>query len=158
MAFFKIRFINTPGIVSALIDWEGNSLWDHVEIETDTGTYIGAHAGGGIEERPANYCTPSRERRYSIPCSQAQLDLIMAKARSRIGTQYNLADIVGLAIHNRHFDDKQREICSEFTMECAEAGNLFLLNVEREFFFLVTPEMVHLSPLLRGNLSYAFPQ
>ena len=157
MAYFKIRFINNPGIVSKLIDWQTNSLWDHVEIETETGTYIGAHSDGGVQERPADYCKPTRERRYSIPCTQVQLDRSMCYARSKVGTtNYDFADIVGLMLHNRHLQGKDRDICSEFVLATAFKGNINMLNVQEGYTYLVTPEMLHLSPLLIGNCTYTY--
>lgn len=158
MAHFKLRFINTSGFVASIIDWDTNSLWDHAEIETDSGTYIGAHAAGGVQERPANYCTPTRERRYAIPCSQAQLDRIMAYARSKIGTPYDYADIVGLLFRDRDLNSRGRDICSVFVLMAAMQGNLKMLNVLEGYSYLVTPEMLHLSPLLIGNCTYSFPE
>src|SRR5487761_1745718 len=124
MAYFKLRFINNPGLVGKLIDWETNSLMDHVEIETGAGTWIGAHADGGVEERPADYCKPTWERRYSIPCSQTQADLAMAYARSKIGTPYAFEDIFGLALHNRNLGGKHAEICSMFALTAALRGRI----------------------------------
>lgn len=154
---FKIRVINSSGFVSGMIDWETNSLWDHAEIQTETGTYIGAHDDGGVEERPADYCKPTRERRYSIPCSQTQLDRIMAYARSKIGTPYDFKDILGLLFHDRKLDSKGHDICSVFVLVSAMQGNINMLNVQEGYTYLVTPEMLHLSPLLIGNCTYSFP-
>lgn len=154
MAYFKLRFINNPGLIGKLIDWETNSLMDHAEIETETGTWIGAHASGGVEERAADYCSPTWERRYSIPCSQTQLDLAMAYARSKIGTPYDFADIFGLLLHNRHFNTKKAAICSMFVLTAAIHGEIKMLNVLPEFAYLITPETLHLSPLLIGNCTY----
>jgi hypothetical protein len=156
MAYFKLRFINNPGIVGKLIDWQTNSLWDHVEIETETGTYIGAHFDGGIQERPADYCKPTRERRYSIPCSQTQLDLIMASARADIGTPYNFRGILGLALHSRKFNDPHRAFCSEFALEKSEVGRVWMLNTAPGWEYLITPEILHTSLALRGNCTYSF--
>jgi hypothetical protein len=154
MVYFKIRFINTSGFVSDAIDWWTSSLWSHAEIETETGTFIGAHSDGGIEERPADYCKPTRERRYSIPCTQAQVDRIMLYARSKIGTKYNFADIVGLLFHDRKLNSSGKDICSVFVLVSAMQGNIHMLNVQEGFTYLVTPEMLHLSPLLIGNCTY----
>lgn len=151
---FELRFINSPGLVSAGIDWATNSLWDHVEILTPSGTYIGAHAGAGIQERPADYCKPTRERRYSIPCSDSQAMRIQNFAHSKLGTPYNYADIFGLLLHNRHLNSQPREICSQFVFEAATQGGIWLLNVLPKFAHLVTPETLHLSPLLMSRCTY----
>lgn len=157
MAKFTIRFINSDDLVGHLIDWTTNSLWDHAEIATEAGTYIGAHAVSGIEERPAGWCKPSRERRYAIPCTDEQLAKIMAFARSKIGTPYNYRDIIGLFLHDRGINSNSRAICSEFVFQAAVAGGLWLLNVLPDYSHLVTPETLHLSPLLIGHCTYSFP-
>jgi hypothetical protein len=158
MAYFKVRFINGAGFVADAIDFVTNSLIDHVEIETESGSYIGAHADGGVQDRPANYCTPTWEKRYSIPCPDDQLQKIMSYARAKIGTPYDFTDIVGLLFHDRSLDSPHRLICSAFTFSAGVAGGLYLLNAEKEFAHLVTPETLHLSPLLIGNCTYSFPQ
>jgi hypothetical protein len=155
-AAFKIRFINSPGLVSGAINWVTNSLWDHAEIITESGSYIGAHAGSGIEDRPADYCIPIRERRYSIPCTQDQLDRAMSYARSKIGTPYDYKDIVGLLFHDRRLNSSSREICSAFTFDAAWAGGIMMLNCLPEFEYLITPETLHLSSCLIGNCTYDF--
>jgi len=156
MADFRIRFINSPGFVSEAIDWVTFSLWDHAEIETETGTYIGAHAGTGVQERPADYCVPTRERRYAIPVTDDELAKIMAFARSKIGTPYNYVDIAGLFLHH-DLTSPNREICSMFVFESALAGGVQMLNVLPGYTNLVTPETLHLSPLLIGRSFYSFP-
>jgi len=153
-----MRFINSSGIVSAGIDWVTDSLWDHVEIQMEEGTYIGAHAGTGIQERSADYCKPSRERRYAVPVTDEQLTAIMEFARSKIGTPYDYLDIAGLFFHDRNLFSKSREICSMFVLEAAMAGNLQMLNVLPGFTHLITPETLHLSPLLIGNCTYDFTE
>lgn len=157
MAHLGFRFINSSDLIGKGIDWVTNSLWDHVEIQTPEGTYIGAHAGSGIQERPADYCKPTRERRYAIPCTDEQLATILASARKDIGIPYDYLDILGLLFHDRKLHADSREICSEWTIQKAMDGAIWMLNVQREFTHLVTPEMLHLSPLLRGHCTYSFP-
>lgn len=154
-ATFNIRFINSPGFISEAIDLVTDSLWDHTEIQTETGTWIGAHASGGVEERPADYCIPTRERRYSIPCTDAQLAKMMGYARSKIGiTEYDFEDIGGLLFRNRKLHTDGRTICSAFVLMSAFAGSLWMLNVEPGWEYLITPETLHLSPLLIGHCTY----
>jgi hypothetical protein len=155
--FFKIRFINSDDFVGRAIDWTTNSLWDHAEIETDEGTYIGAHAGSGVEERAAEYCKPSRERRYAIPVTADQHARMMAFARSKIGTPYNYLDIAGLFLHDRRLNSGHRAICSVFVFDAAIAADFYLLNVLPGFTYLITPETLHLSPLLIGRCTYSGP-
>lgn len=157
MALFTIRFVNSPGFVGSAIDWATNSLFDHAEIMTETGSWIGAHDDGGVEDRPANYLEPSREMRYGIPVTDEQYTKIMAFAKSKIGTPYDFKDIAGLLFHDRKIDTKQRLICSVFVLDCAQAGGIQMLNVLPEFTYLITPETLHLSPLLIDHLVYRIP-
>lgn len=154
MAVFKLRFINSSGLVAEGIDWVTSSLWDHAEIETETGTYIGAHAGTGIQERAADYCVPTRERRYEVPVTDEQLALMMAFARAKIGTPYDYLDIVGLFVHH-DLTSAGREICSMFVFEAAFAGGLPMLNVLAGYTNLVTPETLHLAPCLIGRCVFS---
>jgi uncharacterized protein YycO len=152
---FGIRFIKTGGLVSDAIAFDTNSLWDHVELITPQGTYIGARASGGVEERPADYCVPVRERRYCIPCSDSQAIRIYSWAHSKVGTKYNFLDILGLAVHDRKFGARNSEdICSQFVIQAGVQGGIWMLNVLPGFDFLVTPETLHLSPLLIGKCVY----
>ena len=154
MALFTLRFINDEDLVGRAIDWVTDSLWDHVEIMTDTGTWIGAHSAGGVEERAANYCTPSRERVYALDITEAQHDATLSFARSKIGTAYDYADIAGLFLHDRRLDQRSRYICSMFVYEAALAGGIEMLNVLPGWTYLITPETLHLSPLLIGKSTH----
>jgi uncharacterized protein YycO len=154
MALFKVRFINSSGFVASSINWVTNSLFDHTEIEVDNG-YIGAHDSGGVQLRPLNYCQPSFEKRYAVPCTDAQYKAIMQYAQSQIGTPYNFKDIAGLLLRRRALTSPSRLICSQFVFRAALAGRLEMLNVLPEFSHLVTPETLHLSPLLIGHCTYS---
>lgn len=147
---FKIRFLTEPDFISRAIRGVTFSEFSHVEIETDAGTFIGAHSDGGVQERPADYCKPSFERRYAIPVTAEQKGLMMAYAESKIGTPYNFKDIVGLLLHHDLTSDG-RAICSQFVFQTARAGGLSLLNVLPGYANLVTPETLHLSPYLIGR-------
>lgn len=147
---FRVRFLTEPDFISRAIRFQTFSEFSHVEIETDRGTFIGAHESGGVQERPADYCKPTFERRYAIPVSDEQHGLINAFAEGKIGTPYNLEDIAGLLIH-RNMTDPGKFICSQFVFQAALAGGIKLLNVLEGYANLVTPETLHLSPLLIGR-------
>ena len=154
MAVICIRFVASPGFVGSSIRWVTNSLFQHVEFGTPEGTWIGAHAEGGIMERPANYAVEAREYVYEIPCTDSQLGGLMRWARAKIGTTYNKLDILGLLIKNRQLTSTHAYICSQF---CTEGllftfGSSRVLNVLPGFTYLITPETLHLSPLLVGRL------
>lgn len=155
MASIIVRFIKTAGFVTEAIAFVTNSLFDHVEFGTAEGTWIGAHAGSGIEERPANYCSPTREYVYELPCTDDQYQQWLKWVRSKVGTPYDYADIAGLLIHDRSLHNSERAICSEFSFDGLDQPFLFrgkVLNVLPARSFLITPETLHLSPIFWGHL------
>jgi hypothetical protein len=154
VALFTIRFVNSPGFVGSAIDWATNSLFDHTECLSSTGGWIGAHDDGGVQDRPFNYLDPSREMRYAIPITDEQYAAGVAFDKAKIGTPYNFGDIAGLLFHDRGINTKHRLICSQFATDRAQAMGLQMLNVLPEFTYLVTPETLHLSPLLYGRCIY----
>lgn len=153
MPNLTVRFIRGTGVVSDSIARLTGSLFSHVEFGTPEGTWIGAHIGGGIQERPADYCKPKLEYIYDIPCTQAQLTDHLAWMRSQIGTKYDVLDIVGLAVQARSLHRPHQYICSEFYAKgmLRLFGARKFLNVEEEWAYRITPETGHLSPLLVGN-------
>lgn len=159
MPSVRIRFVASPGFIGSSIRWVTNSLFQHVEFGTPEDTWIGAHIEDGIQERAADYCKPATEYVYEIPCSLKGRDGLLKWARARIGTKYNTADIIGLLFKNRAIHSPNRFICSQF---CAD-GLLYtfgagkVLNVRPEYTYLITPETLHLSPLLVGNLVHKKP-
>ena len=153
MAVIRIRFVADGSFVGRAIRWVTASLFQHVEFGTPEGTWIGAHIGGGIMERPADYAIEAREYVYEIPCSDSQLVSLMIWARSKVGTKYNTLDILGLLVKNRHFTTPHRYICSQF---CTEGllwafGASRVLNVLADYDDLITPEILHLTPLIVGH-------
>jgi len=154
MPCVRVRFVTTDGFISKAIRWVTNSIFSHVEFGTPEGTWIGAHTGDGIQERSANYSKATREYVYEIPCTQAQQDEHLGRLRAAIGTKYDNWDIVGLLLHNRKLHTKNADICSQFaTGELLVTFTSYkVLNVLPGFEYLVTPEMLHLSPIFVGNL------
>jgi hypothetical protein len=154
MGKIRVRFIHCGGITSRLIAWGTGSLFSHVEFGTPQGTWIGAHAGSGIQERAANYCTPSREYYYEIPCTAEQEAELLRWARSKIGTKYNMKDILGLALQARSLNNPSRLICSQFVTDglIHTLGARNVLNVLDNWTYRITPETLHLSPIFVGNL------
>lgn len=154
MAFLKIRFVNSNGFVSRAITYLTESLFDHVEIETEDGSWLGAHAESGVQLRDSNYLNPTREYRYSIPCTDLQFARSMEFANDNVGTHYNYEDIAGLVFKDRRLNDPHAVICSQFVTQVAAAGGIWMLNVLPGYEYLVTPETLHLSPLLIGHCTY----
>ena len=147
-----IRFINDVDIVSKLITWSTNSLWCHTEaLSRDGTTWVGAHAHTGVNARKLDWCKPSREAVYEIPVGIEAYDRAYTWLESKIGEPYNYADIIGLTLHNRLGHSDTSVICSALMTEFMMQAGLFPLNCLEEYAYLVTPEMLHLSPLFIGR-------
>jgi hypothetical protein len=153
MASIRVRFIRNAGFTSGGISRLTGSLFSHVEFGTPEGTWIGAHIGGGIQERPADYCNPVLEYVYEVPCTALQQTQGLAKMRAGIGTKYNTLDIVGLMFQARSLRSPHRLICSQFYADIMlfVFGATRFLNVNEDWTYRITPETGHLSPLLVGH-------
>jgi hypothetical protein len=150
----------TKGFVSGAIKFvEGVSYIDHVEALNRAGDgWIGAHAGVGVQSLPLDWAKDVVwERQYSIPLSDEEYELVMGFLESKVGTKYDYAGILGILFHNRGLDDHSRVFCSALQYEALWTGGKLMLNVLPEFSHLVTPETLHLSPLLIKHRSYSFP-
>lgn len=151
MAELIIRFVKTKDLIADIIALDTFSIFDHTEAKSRSGGWIGAHADGGFQDRPFNYSDPIRDYQYSLTVTQAQYDKAQNWAESKIGTSYNFANILGLLIHNREFDNKHELICSQAMVLFLEAAELKPLNVTPAAAHLITPETLHLSPLFGLN-------
>jgi hypothetical protein len=155
MPAIVIRFIRTPGFVTSAICRVTNSLFDHCEfgvVEDGKLTgWLGAHAGAGVQLMPVDYCQPSFERRYSIPVTEVRYAAWKKYAFSMIGTRYDYLDILGILVRARGLKSPHRVICSQFCMAGLDAASIYPLNVLLGYDHLVTPEMLHLSPIFRGR-------
>ena len=147
-----IRFIHEPDLVSKLIAWETDSLFVHCEgLSWDEKSWIGAHAGTGVQARPLDWCKPTFERRYALPVESPQWDRAMAWLETRVGEPYDYADIVGLALHSRKGASDHEIICSALMIEWMWQAGLEPLNCREGWAYLITPESLHLSPLFIGK-------
>lgn len=146
-----VRFIRTPGFVTDSICFVTNSLLDHAEFGTPEGTWIGAHSDGGVQERAGNYCTPTQEWAYDIPCTAEQSTQLLKNIRAAVGTPYNFVGIAGLLFHLRKLTGIKTVFCSQFCFYEMDKVGIYSLNVLPDFAYLVTPETLHLSPLFRGH-------
>jgi hypothetical protein len=126
----------------------------HVEFwDPKTNPFIGARSKGGVQERPADYCKVNWDRRYATPCTQEQADGVLADARAHIGQKYDYKAILGIFLRNNlHSDGK--EICSEFWTSVMQGRKFDVLNVDPQFVFKITPEMVHISPIFLRKCFY----
>lgn len=152
-----IRFVDEPGIVSKLIDWQTDSLWCHTEaLSRDGKSWIGAHAGTGVQARDLRWCNPTRERRYAIPVSDEQYEAAMQFLEGKIGCPYNYADIAGLALRRRMGASDHQVICSALMMLFLMAAGIQPLNCLDKYAYLITPETLHLSPIFIGKCVYQY--
>lgn len=151
MSALVIRFIDTPGFVSSAITWVTSSLWDHTEaLSRDGKSWIGAHAGTGVQARPLDWCKPTREARYAIPVPDVDWNKAHTWLESKIGTPYDYKDIVGILLKRRIWSGN-RVICSALMTQFMQQAGLEPLNILPEYDALVTPETLHLSPLFIGR-------
>jgi len=144
-----IRFIAESDPVSFAIRQQTWSEFSHVEFCLDDGTFLGAHAVGGVQIRAANYCTPSKEERYAIPVSAEQKVAILGAAHSQIGKPYDFALIAGDLLH-RDWRCMDHWDCSEGLTWCFEQGQKPLLHAGYHI-NRITPRDVYLSVWLGGN-------
>lgn len=143
------RFVDDGSWIAEGIDFTTNSIWPHVEFgDRQRRTWIGAHHGGGVEERGFYYCKVKRQAIYAVDWD----DRILDDARADVGkTAYDMVDIAGLFLHIRGLDDGRNRICSQWCFLKAWNRGVTMLNALPEFSHLITPEGLHLSPLFIGR-------
>lgn len=161
MKIYTLRFMATKGFVSSAIKFvEGTAAYaDHVEAKNRAGDgWIGAHAHIGVQDLPLNWATEIIwERQYELEMTDEQYELAMGFLESKIGTPYDYAAILGILFHDQKIDDPRRLMCSCLQYEGLWTGKWLMLNVLPEAAHMVTPETLHLSPLLIGRCTYSFP-
>lgn len=101
-------------LISEGICKETRSEICHVDVMAPEGTLIGAHIGGGIQERPNDYEKWGLRIRVTVPASDEQAAAFHAYVRSMIGTPYDVKDILGIALGDSRLHDAGRMICSGF--------------------------------------------
>lgn len=156
MRYFRLRFITEAGMEPSLIRFfsRSGSGFSHVDIVEPDGTFLGARSDG-VKIRPANYTETSLERWYAIPFEDTVYHKMMDFAHAQLGKAYDFIDIFGLAGQNRDWHDPEKWICSELAAASMLAGGVLPLNVEPDLVYMITPEMLHLSPLLIGHCIYS---
>lgn len=100
--------------ISKAICDETRSEICHVDIMTPVGTLIGAHASGGIQERPTDYEAWGLRIRVTLDVPDDKAAAFHAYARSMIGTPYDQKDILGIALGDSRIHVDGRMICSQF--------------------------------------------
>jgi hypothetical protein len=151
MATFRIRFVNSPGFVGDMIDLLSDAPVDHCEFDSGTG-WLGAHWQDGIQNRPYDYMTPSREYIFGLEVDALNLADGIDWAKSMIGTGYNFGAIIGIEFHIPSLTQIGKDICSQYSyLMCRKLG-FTPLNKEVLNPWDVTPGMLMYSPIFDGKL------
>jgi hypothetical protein len=151
MATFRIRFVNSPGFISDAIDILSDARVDHCEFDSGTG-WLGAHYQDGVQNRPYDYMTPSREYIFGLDVDALNLADGMAWAKSCIGRGYNFGAIVGIELHIPSITQVGKLICSQYGyLMCRKLG-FNPLNKQVVNSWNVTPGALMLSPIFDGKL------
>lgn len=128
--------------VSEAICKETRSEICHVDIMTPAGTLIGAHAQGGIQERPADYEKWGLRLRVSLQVRSAQAQSFYDYAHSMIGTRYDQKDILGIALGDARIHVDGRMICSQFgALASDDKSNIVRVDKDK---WQVSPEELRL--------------
>lgn len=108
----RIRAVGHNTLISHAIDLHEVFWASHVEAVFADG-YIGAHADGGVLLRPVGYDLQgmTKEQFFDISCFPAEEKQWEAYMRQSIGTPYDLAAILGFAVH-KDLHEAGHVICS----------------------------------------------
>lgn len=156
--YLLFRFLAKHALAGIAIRWDTDSLFEHVESgvlkdpsdwRSVTG-WFGAHANGGVKIRPVDYCNPFRDYRYAVRVTQDQYRAANGYAHRMVGTGYDLLDIGGLGLRLRWMHSRHKVICSRLMFQMADAAGIQTLNIARPYSYLVTPDIFHFEPFLRG--------
>lgn len=103
-----LRFTADRSIESHIIQF-GTRWWcSHVEfIDANSGITLGSRHRGGVQERPYDYCKPSREEWWEAP----GIDEAYVAAKQVIGSLYDTADGFSF-VFSRDWHHPGRYTCS----------------------------------------------
>lgn len=111
----RLRFVNGLSIISAGIRAAEYGFWcSHVEAVMRDGTLLGAHAAGGVMERPRDYDTGefSREQFVDLRSSPEMEDTFEAFLRAQVGRPYDFSAILAF-VARRDWQEPDSWFCSE---------------------------------------------
>jgi hypothetical protein len=93
----RLRFVTGNDAVSAGIRYAEDFWASHVEAVMPDGTYLGAHADGGVQARPPTYDTTWTKQLFvDLPCDDCpQFEKFL---RRKIGTPYDVESIIGFVL------------------------------------------------------------
>jgi hypothetical protein len=156
--FIRLRFVTTSGPESAIIRFVTGHWSSHVEAVMPDGTYLGAHADGGVQARPPDYdaATWTQQLFVDLPCDD--VPQFERHLRGRIGTPYDIAAIRGFALRtNEHVP--MHAICSAtqvlalrscgfFGVPIAQAAHLIS---PRDLILILSGRVLIVDPEIRGT-------
>lgn len=92
------QFSTGDSKLSELIRWKTDSEISHVDVVTPEGKLLGAHIDDGVRVREPNYMQFTLRIRVTIPVSDAQYIAFWAFVNSKVGSTYDRAGILGIAL------------------------------------------------------------
>ena len=94
----RLRFVTTGDLVSAGIRLAEDFPYSHVEAVMPDGSYLGAHADGGVKARPPDYDAGkfTAEKFVNLnDCSATEETVFNSYLQGKIGTPYDYEAILG---------------------------------------------------------------
>lgn len=135
----RLRWVTCDDVISAGIRAAEYGFWaSHVEAVMPDGTYLGAHADGGVQARPSHYDAGkfTKEQFVDIPVSQEQESAFNSFLRAQVGKPYDLTAIAAF-VAGRDWREPDSWFCSELQAAALEACG---------FFTTLATEVNHITP------------
>ena len=97
MTVIRLRFVTCSDQISAVIRFAENFWASHCEAVMPDGTYLGAHADGGVAARPPDYDKGiwTQQLFLDLPCTDEQKAAHIRYLAKKIGEPYDAASIFG---------------------------------------------------------------
>jgi hypothetical protein len=113
MPSIRLRFVTCSDRISTGIRFAENFWSSHCEAVMPDGTYLGAHADGGVQARLPDYDAAiwTKQLFIDLPCTEAQQKAHIDYLTRKIGEPYDMESILGFALRlDQH--SPQHIICS----------------------------------------------
>ena len=133
-----IRCIAESNIESELIRYWTWDQFSHTEFVLPDG-YLGSRLSGGIQIRPFDYITVSRQAIFELTLDPAAEEAVLSWAKAQIGESYGWKDVVDEALHDEIMKPSAMD-CSHFVTKALSMGGF---KVTRKPFFQNTPADVY---------------
>ena len=151
MTEITLQFVGGNSLADRAIQIFTWSWADHLDLVLPDGKLLGAVPGSGVVIREQSAIDPSsRIERYSYYVTRDQEARLYEEAKNQLGTPYDWAAIIGIAIH-RDWAQTDHWICSEFQLWLSAIVGKPLLNAPK--LDRITPRDLLLSPLLMKKYS-----